>query len=223
MILIHLKILSDDKKRATYDRYGAASQQEGFDPDAFTNSRGPFGAGGFGFQDFGSAFTSSGGRSQADLFETLFGSAFGGRGGRARSSGFHETYRGDDIEASVGVSFLEACKGVKRSVTVTPVMDCKTCSGSGLKSGAKRSTCSSCGGSGTRTFVIESGFQMASTCPTCQGNGTTVPRGSQCGDCSGLGKVKIRKSVPVDIPPGKVFFFYISIHPDRCVQGWKMG
>ena len=199
MILGPFKLLSDDKKRTAYDQYGAASQQEGFNPDAFAqNGRGPFGAGGFGFQDF--AFAAGGGRTQADLFETLFG--LGGRS-RSRTQGFTENYRGDDIDASVTVSFLEACKGVKRTVNVTPVMDCKTCSGSGLKHGAKRSNCSSCGGTGTRTFVIESGFQMASTCPACQGVGTTVPRGSQCVDCSGLGKVKIRKTVPVDIPAGK--------------------
>ncbi|KAF8489590.1 DnaJ protein [Gautieria morchelliformis] len=190
-------LLSDDKKRAAYDQYGAASQQEGFNPDGFAqNGRGPFGAGGFGFQDF--AFGAGGGRTQADLFETLFG--LGGRGGRSR--GQTENYRGDDIDASVTINFLEACKGARRSINVNPVLDCKTCLGSGLKYGAKRSTCASCGGTGTRTFVIESGFQMASTCSACQGVGTTVPRGSQCVDCSGLGKVRVRKTVQVDIPPG---------------------
>lgn len=200
MILKPSKLLSDDKKRKAYDQYGAASQQEGFNPDAFAqNSRGPFGAGGFGFQDF--SFT-AGGHGQADLFETLFGLG-AGRSGRSRTHEFTETYRGDDIDASVTVSFLEACKGVKRSVNISPVMECKSCSGSGLKPGAKRSNCSSCGGSGTRTFVVGGGFQMASTCPACQGAGTTIPRGSQCVDCSGLGKVKVRETVQVDIPAGK--------------------
>ncbi|KAF8527904.1 DnaJ protein [Hysterangium stoloniferum] len=189
-------VLSDEKKRAAYDRYGAASQQEGFNPDAFAQG---FPGGGFGFQGFGGAFAGGGARGQADLFETLFG-AFGGTSG-SRSRGY-ENYRGDDIEATVNVSFLDACKGTSRPVTISPVVDCRTCSGNGLKPGAKRSTCTACGGSGTRTFVIESGFQMASTCPTCQGTGTTVPRSSQCGECSGIGKVKIRKNVQVDIPPG---------------------
>ncbi|GJJ09460.1 hypothetical protein Clacol_003683 [Clathrus columnatus] len=191
-------LLSDDKKREAYDRYGTASQQEGFDPNAFSQGHpfqgNPFA--GFGFQN---AFTGgAGGGSQADLFETLFG-AFGGTRGRTRAT---EDYRGDDIDMSVNVSFQEACKGTTRNITIHPVVDCNTCSGSGLKPGSKRSTCSTCGGSGTKTFVIESGFQMASTCPTCQGTGSTVPRSSQCRDCSGVGKVKIRKSVQVDIPPG---------------------
>jgi len=190
-------ILKDEKKRVAYDKYGAASQQPGFDPDAFAKN--PFGgAGGFGgFQDFSGSF--GGARGQADLFEQLFG-AFGGRG---RSRGpFTETIRGDDIEASIGVSFLDAAKGATRTVNVTPVVNCASCSGSGLKSGAKRTNCPSCGGTGTRTFVIESGFQMASTCSTCQGVGTTIPRGSQCGGCSGVGKVRQRKSVKVDVPAG---------------------
>lgn len=195
------EVLGDTEKRAAYDQYGAASQQPGFDPNAFANARGPFGGGGFGgFQDFGGAFGAGTGRSQADIFETLFGSAFGG--GARRRPGFQETVRGSDIEASVGVEFLEACQGTSRTINITPVVDCKPCSGSGLKAGAKRSTCGSCGGSGTRTFVIQSGFQMASTCAECGGTGTTVPKGSQCGDCNGLGKVRVRKPVKVEIPAG---------------------
>ncbi|KAI0067749.1 DnaJ protein [Artomyces pyxidatus] len=185
--------LKDDKKRAAYDQYGAASQQPGFDPNAF--ARNPFGGG--GFQDFSSAF---GGGQQSDLFEQIFG-AFGGRG-RSRGSPYPQNVPGADVEASVGVSFLDAAKGTSRTIHVTPVADCGTCTGSGLKAGAQRSTCPTCNGTGTRTFVIDSGFQMASTCPTCSGVGTVIPRGGQCGDCGGVGKVRKRKSVKVDIPAG---------------------
>ncbi|KAK7058311.1 mdj1 protein precursor [Paramarasmius palmivorus] len=192
-------ILKDDKKRAAYDQYGSASQQPGFDPNMFSGGFGGGAAGGFGFQDFASAF--GGGRTggpQSDLFEQLFG-AFGG--GRTRG-GFSGPTRGADLESSVSVSFLEACKGAKRTVNISPVADCSSCSGSGLKPGAKRSTCTTCGGSGTRTFVIESGFQMASTCGACNGVGSTVPRSGQCSSCGGVGKVRVRKTVTVEIPPG---------------------
>ncbi|KAL5635944.1 hypothetical protein ACGC1H_004669 [Rhizoctonia solani] len=196
------EILGDTEKRAAYDQYGSASQQQGFDPNAFTGGRGPFGGGGFGgFQDFGGAFGAGSGRSQADIFETLFGSAFGGGRGNRRA-GFQELVRGNDIESSVGIEFLEACHGTSRTINVTPVVDCKPCSGSGLKPGAKRSTCGSCRGTGTRTFVIQSGFQMASTCTECGGTGTAVPPGGECGDCGGMGKVRVRKTVKVDIPAG---------------------
>ncbi|KII93379.1 hypothetical protein PLICRDRAFT_171142 [Plicaturopsis crispa FD-325 SS-3] len=195
--------LKDPKKRQAYDQYGATSQQPGFDPDAFANAQGGFG-GGF---DFGSAFRAGGsaGRGQSDLFDQLFGAFGAGTGGGRGSGPFAQSRRGEDIHAAIGVSFMEACKGTSRLINVNPVTNCSTCSGSGLKQGAKRSTCSACGGSGTRTFVIQSGFHMASTCPSCNGEGSTVPRGGQCGTCDGVGKVRTKKTVKIDIPPGKKF------------------
>lgn len=71
-----------------------------------------------------------------------------------------------------------------------------------MKAGVSKTTCKSCGGSGTKTFTIQSGFQMASTCNSCQGTGSTVPPGSSCGSCAGVGKVRERKSVDVDVPAG---------------------
>ena len=53
------QILKDDKKRAAYDQYGSASQQPGFDPNAFSGFGGA-GAGFSGFQDFASAFGGAG-------------------------------------------------------------------------------------------------------------------------------------------------------------------
>ncbi|KAG2149721.1 hypothetical protein BD769DRAFT_1407929 [Suillus cothurnatus] len=190
-------ILKDEKKKAAYDQYGAASQQPGFDPNAF--ARNPFsgGASGFGgFGDFSEAFGGSSG--QGDLFSQLFGGAFGGR---ARS-GFSQSTRGADIEARINVSFLDACKGTTLSVNVNALSTCSTCAGTGLRHGAKRAPCGSCNGTGTKTFVIDSGFQMASTCGTCLGSGSTIPRGSQCVDCGGQGYVRTKKSIKVDIPPG---------------------
>ncbi|KAK7468640.1 mdj1 protein precursor [Stygiomarasmius scandens] len=188
-------ILKDEKKRAAYDQYGSASQQPGFDPNAFSGGGFP-GSAGFGnFQDFASAFGGSRGAS-SDLFEQLFGGAFGGAG---RSRG---PTRGADIDTAVTLSFLEACKGATRKVNISPVKDCDTCTGSGLKPGAKRTSCTTCGGTGTRTFVIDSGFQMASTCNACDGVGSTIPRSGQCSTCAGVGKVRTRKTVDVSIPPG---------------------
>lgn len=113
-----------------------------------------------------------------------------------------ENMPGGDIETSIRVSFTDACKGTTRSVTVHPLVQCTTCSGSGLKPGAKRSQCGTCGGTGTQTFVVDGGFHMASTCSTCNGTGSTVPRSSECGSCGGMGAVKVRRSVEVHIPEG---------------------
>ncbi|KAF9452545.1 hypothetical protein P691DRAFT_756287 [Macrolepiota fuliginosa MF-IS2] len=199
--------LKDDKKRSAYDKYGAASQQPGFDPDAFSRGfggggfgggAGGFSAGGFNFEDLGSVFGSGRGPRgpQADLFEQLFGT-FGG----PKGPGFRGPTRGADLETSVNISFLEACKGASKTVTVQPITNCGTCAGSGLKQGAKRAPCTSCGSTGTRTFM-SNGFHLASTCDACQGAGSTIPRSSECSGCGGMGKVRVKKTVQVDIPAG---------------------
>jgi len=97
---------------------------------------------------------------------------------------------------------MDACKGAKKTIEVTPVVDCSPCTGTGLKSGIKRTRCSACNGTGTRTFVVDNGFRMASTCQVCRGVGTIVPQGGNCASCDGLGKVRQRKSVVVNIPAG---------------------
>ncbi len=199
--LVLFKILSDEKKRSAYDKFGEASQQPGFDPDAFANAKGPFGGGGFsGFEDLASLFGAKTGRGSGnlghDVFETLFGAPPRGRARGGRGAG---DFRGDDLEASVTVSFLDAAKGTKSTINISPIVSCSTCSGTGLKPGMKRQTCTSCNGTGTRTFVIDSGFQMASTCNTCVGTGSAIPRGGQCSQCAGEGFVRIRKNVYVDI------------------------
>ncbi|TXT11221.1 hypothetical protein VHUM_01972 [Vanrija humicola] len=195
-------ILSDDTKRQAYDRYGSASTQEGFDPDMFSRA----GAGGFGgFQDFGGAFGGRGG-NPSDLFEQLFGGAFGGgapfgAGGPGGAGPRARQVRGDDLESSITLSFNDACAGVTRKVMVTPVVDCKPCHGSGLKPGEKKTTCGTCRGTGQQAFQVQ-GMFMASTCPTCGGSGSVIPRSARCDSCDGVGRVKERKEVDVEIPAG---------------------
>ncbi|PPQ66118.1 hypothetical protein CVT26_010919 [Gymnopilus dilepis] len=194
-------ILKDEKKRAAYDQYGSASQTPGFDPNAFAGAGGfgsAFGGGSGPFR--GWSFNSRSGGAQAeDLFEQLFGGAFGsGLGGRSRA----QSNKGSDVQVNLTISFLEACKGTKKKVVTTPVVDCSTCSGSGLKSGVNKKPCSTCGGTGTRTFILDNGFQMASTCNACQGEGHTIPAGGECSTCGGAGKVRSKEQITVDIPMG---------------------
>ncbi|WWC86236.1 chaperone DnaJ [Kwoniella dendrophila CBS 6074] len=198
-------ILSDDSKRQAYDRYGSASTQEGFDPNGFANGAGGFG----GFQGFGGG--GFGGGNPGDLFEQLFGSAFGGGGrqgggpfgGGAGGAGPQRSrpMKGEDLDIGITLSFLEACNGTTKKVTITPVVNCKPCSGSGLKSGEKKKQCSTCKGTGQQTFQIQ-GMYMASTCQTCNGLGETIPNSSKCGECDGIGKIKEKKELNVDIPAG---------------------
>ena len=184
-------ILSDEQKRRTFDQFGTTDEHAGFDPFGGAGAGGsPFGFGGFG-----------GGNAES-IFESLFGGAFGGAGGRATRAGFGGEVRGEDIETGVNITFEEACKGTSRTVTTNPIDRCNTCTGSGLKKDAKRTTCQVCRGTGTRTFVIQGGFQMASTCPACSGTGSTIAHGDECGTCGGAGRVKSKRTVNINIPAG---------------------
>jgi molecular chaperone DnaJ len=199
------EILSDPKKKELFDQYGAAAFSQG-DPTAGAGA-GP-GGGGFTGNPFAGGFGAGGFGGGAEFnFEDLF-SAFGGTGARRGRRGGPSPFQqeeilvGENIEVNASISFLEAAKGVQKDINITPLVKCKTCSGSGLKKGAQKSACKSCDGTGTRVHFMQGGFQMASTCATCSGTGTTTPRGSECGTCHGNGAVRERRSVTVDIPGG---------------------
>ncbi|KAF2763226.1 hypothetical protein EJ05DRAFT_460028 [Pseudovirgaria hyperparasitica] len=204
--------LSDPKKKEAYDTYGSAAfdQSGGFNPGAGAGpgAGNPFGGGFGGFGGFGGAggAGSAGGFGGAEFnFEDLF-SAFGGGGRRGRSGGrgpfqAAEVLVGDDIEVQAHISFMDAAKGTSKTITITPMVQCKTCSGDGLKPGKKRTTCRSCGGTGQRVHTM-GGFQMASTCSTCSGAGVQTPPGAECRTCHGQGAIREKRTVSVDIPGG---------------------
>lgn len=108
---------------------------------------------------------------------------------------------GENIEVQTNISFMDAAKGTTKEIFITPLVQCKTCSGSGLKKGTKKSSCQVCHGTGQRV-VSMGGFHMAAACEACGGAGVSVPRGSQCGSCDGDGAVREKRTVTVDIPGG---------------------
>ncbi|KAF1843400.1 chaperone protein dnaJ [Cucurbitaria berberidis CBS 394.84] len=201
------EVLSDAEKKKAFDSYGAAAfdQNGGFNPGAGAGSPGgnPFGGGFGGFGGFGGAQGAGG--FQDINFEDLFGAFTGGRrgrGGGGRRNPFQEEIMvGDNIEVQTNISFLDAAKGVKKDIHITPMVECGTCSGSGMKSGAKKSECTSCGGTGQRITSM-GGFHMSATCSSCGGSGLAIPRGSSCNTCSGNGAVKDRRTITIDIPGG---------------------
>ena len=200
------EILSDPKKKEMWDRYGSAAfdQSGGFNAGAGAGpgpGANPFG--GAGFRGFGG--NASGGFGAEFNFEDIF-SAFGGgnsRRGRGGGAPFQEEVLvGEDIEVQTTISFMDAAKGVRKDIRSTPLVQCKTCTGSGLKKGVRKGSCGSCNGTGTKVHFMQQGFQMASTCASCGGTGTAVPRGGECGNCKGKGAVREIKTVTVDIPGG---------------------
>ncbi|KAJ2574545.1 mdj1 protein precursor [Coemansia sp. RSA 1807] len=169
--------LSDASKRQSYDQYGSADPMEGM-------GGGP----GAGFSGFG---------GMDDILSQMFGGAFSGRGGHGH--GF--TSQGEDIEASITLSFMEAVNGVQKTITITPVVHCEPCGGQGAKKGAKRKTCRTCRGTGQAMFKM-GGFHVQQPCPECSGEGSSISSKDKCSACQGRGRVRERKTVPIDIPAG---------------------
>jgi molecular chaperone DnaJ len=171
-------VLSDDNKRAVYDRYGHA---------------GLSGSGGVDFSNVGIGDILS---QFQDLFSDFFG-GFGGFGGGGRSGRGPE--RGQHVQVDVMLTLEDVMGGVKRELDVSGVAPCETCSGSGAAPGSTPQRCNACGGSGQmasqRGFIV-----FASTCPHCRGSGKTIS--SPCQSCKGQGQVERRRKVIVNIPAG---------------------
>lgn len=171
-------VLSDDEKRAAYDRYGHAGVK---------------GMG--GMPDFSVDFGNF-----ADIFEEFFG--MGGFGRSSRGSR-RSPRRGADLQQRVVLTFEEAVFGVEKEIEVTRDEVCSSCNGSGAEPGTSPTRCSNCGGSGevrqVRQTLLGSMVQVT-TCPTCNGQGEVIS--SPCRNCNGRGvERKTRKKV-VNIPAG---------------------
>ena len=174
------EVLSDKEKKARYDQFGHA----GVDPN-YSAGGSPFGQD----IDFG------------DIFSSVFG-GFGGFGGR-RSSNPNAPRRGSDVETTLYISFEEAAKGCKKTVSYQAVSTCKECSGTGAQKGTVPKTCSACGGTGHVTINQRTPFgvvQTSRTCDSCKGKGKIVE--TPCRACNGAGRIKSKKTIEVNIPAG---------------------
>ena len=104
------EVLSNQDKRAAYDRFGHAGV-EGF------ASRG---ADGFGFGGMGSIFE--------DFYEFFSG---------AMSSARRGPQRGGDLRAQVTITLEEAAFGCQREIEISRTENCPECHGSGAKPGSQ--------------------------------------------------------------------------------------
>lgn len=168
------EVLGNPDKRAQYDR--------GVDPRAAGG--GAQGAG-FGFED---------------IFETFFGSAMGSSPRRGPAS---RTQRGSDTLVEVDVTLEEAVFGVHREVVVDLAEVCTTCDGTCCAPGTRPATCPQCNGAGVVQRVARSllgQVMTTSPCGRCGGYGSIIEQ--PCTECSGQGRTRERRTVPVDIPAG---------------------
>ena len=177
-------VLSDPEKRKKYDQFGHAA----FDGGA---------GGGFDFSsmDFGDIF--------GDIFGDFMGGIFGGSSRRRGGYESNSAYRGANVRTTVRITFEESVSGTEKELDLNLKEECKTCHGSGARTGTSPKMCPRCKGAGQEVRTQQSFFGMVrnvSVCSECGGSGKVIQ--DKCPDCRGTGYVSTKKKISVTIPAG---------------------
>ena len=180
------EILSDEQKKARYDRYGHA----GVDPQA-----GFGGGGGMNMEDIFANFSDIFGEGGGSPFESFFGGSSRSR----RSAG----QKGTNLRIKVSLTLEEIAEGVTKKIKVNKQIACDSCAGSGAKDSKSVSSCGTCKGSGyvrqvKSTFLGQ--MQTTTVCPTCSGSGQQIT--SKCTSCKGEGRSAGAETIEIEIPAG---------------------
>jgi molecular chaperone DnaJ len=170
------EVLSNDEKKARYDRYGHAGMGGA--------------ANGFGGQ----------GMTMDDIFSSfgdIFGDGFGGsRGGR-------RVNKGSNLRVKVKLTLQEIAAGAEKKIKVNKYDTCNSCGGTGAADSTSLSSCSTCRGSGhvTRlTNTMLGQMQTTSVCPSCGGEGKTITK--KCPACYGEGILQKEEVIKINLPAG---------------------
>jgi len=179
-------ILSDEEKRAQYDRFGHEGVNvSGMDWSGF----GGFGGGFGGFGDI------------SDVFDMLFDMGGGSR--RGRGSAAQRAHRGSDLRYDLEITLEEAFKGAAKEIRASSPVTCGRCKGTRVQGDSKPEVCPVCKGTGQVTQVSRSALgQIMRTfgCSNCNGEGSIIK--NPCEECRGTGRVVKERTLEVQIPPG---------------------
>ncbi|HXF42782.1 MAG TPA: molecular chaperone DnaJ [Pyrinomonadaceae bacterium] len=185
-------ILSDEKKRKVYDRFGY--YHDNLDAESpFTAGAGAGSGVDFSGFDFSGFSSGSSGSSFRDIFSDLFG----GSTRTAKEPPRPMPQKGRDIEIPLALSFEEAFSGLTTNITVDRSEQCSRCQGAG-DTGGPLITCTTCNGTGQ---LNRGGGRLllAQDCPDCSGTGR---RRTPCSLCGGKGVTPKKEQVKIRIPAG---------------------
>ncbi len=169
------EVLSDQEKRAMYDRFGHAA---GAGEHPFARGFDGFGFGGLG-----------------DIFDAFFG------GAQSRSQ--RGPARGADLRRSITLSFEQAVFGVEKEFEIQTAEICSVCNGLRAEPGTEPQRCPACNGSGEVRRAQQSIFGQfvnVTMCDRCRGEGRIVE--TPCKHCRGVGREKRKRKLSVNIPAG---------------------
>jgi molecular chaperone DnaJ len=187
-------ILSDQDKRAKYDRFGHNMNSAG-------------GGGGFGGYDMGGFDISDALRQFME--QGGLGDIFGGGGGGRR----RQTRRkGSDIQIKLKLTLEEVATGVTKKIKIKKQVPCEECNGSGSAKYSRTTSCPVCHGSGEVRQVSQSLFGQfvnVAACSRCQGAGQIIE--NPCRSCHGDGRVRDSKMVEINVPAGVSTGNYIPL------------
>jgi molecular chaperone DnaJ len=177
------EVLSNDEKKARYDRYGHAG---------LGGAGNGFGGQGMTVEDIFSSF--------GDIFGDAFG-GFSGFGGGSRKG--KRVNKGTNLRVKVKLTLQEIASGAEKKLKVTKYDTCDTCHGTGAADASSMSSCQTCHGSGHVTRITNTmlgQMQTTSVCPSCGGEGKTITR--KCTTCYGEGIVQKEEVIKINIPAG---------------------
>lgn len=180
-------VLSDDAKRAQYDRFGHEgiqgkyTSEDIFRTTNFEEILRDLGFGGFG------GFS-------GNIFDMFFGNMTGsGRGAR----------RGADLRYDLDLTLEQVATGLTTEIEIPRTERCPVCKGSGARPGSAPRICTECGGRGQVQKINSAGFAQfvrIETCRVCKGKGEVLD--NPCRDCKGHGTVQRTRKISVKIPVG---------------------
>ncbi len=174
-------VLSDKKRRQSYDQFGHAAFE------------GAGGRGGFANFDFTNTFSDIFG---SDIFDDFFDGFGGGRRGKRQRQ--YEN-RGADLRYDLTISLEEAFSGKKQEIRYSSSEKCDRCNAQGSEPGSSPSECSMCAGHG-KVRSNQGFFTVEQTCSQCGGTGEEIS--NPCKSCKGVGKKQSNKKLSVTIPKG---------------------